>query len=65
MKVGNLKGAKDLLCAVGFVEKKNFFEWDKPFVDTTETQSSLDLAIAALDMMRKGTKHKVKPELDN
>jgi hypothetical protein len=52
-KVGNLSGAEDLLCAVGFAKKANFFEYEQPNGPSPETQSSLDLALVALDMMRK------------
>jgi hypothetical protein len=55
-KVGILNGAKELLCAVGFIEKTNFFEWANPSDTSMETEASLDLALVALDMMRKGTK---------
>ncbi|KAL7480466.1 hypothetical protein ACHAW6_006161 [Cyclotella cf. meneghiniana] len=55
-KVGILNGAKELLCAVGFVEKTHFFEWANPTDTSMETEASLDLALVALDMMRKSTK---------
>jgi hypothetical protein len=53
-KVGSLIGAEDLLCAVGFAKKTNFFEYEQPNGTSSEMQSSLDLALVALDMMRKG-----------
>jgi hypothetical protein len=55
-KVGNLDGADELLCSVGFVKKTNCYEWTKPNDSSMETQSSLDLALVALDMLRTGTK---------
>eukprot|EP01082_Thalassiosira_pseudonana_P013409 g12218.t1 g12218 contig6:1473417-1475454(+) len=56
-KVGNLVGAKELLSAVGFVERTNFFEWTQSD-DDSETKSRLDFALVALEMMRSGTKLK-------
>ncbi|KAL3793122.1 hypothetical protein HJC23_005624 [Cyclotella cryptica] len=55
-KVGSLNGAKELLSAVGFVEGTNFFEWGGSSDTSMDTEASLDLALVALDMMRKGTK---------
>lgn len=54
-KVGNLRGADELLSSVGFTKKTNFYEWAQPN-DSSGAQTSLDLALVALDMMRKGTK---------
>lgn len=56
-KVGNLVGAKELLSAVGFVERTNFFEWTQSD-DDSETKSRLDFALVALEMMRSGTQLK-------
>ena len=53
-KVGNLRGADELLSAVGFVKKPNFYEWSQP-KDSMDMQSLLELALVALDLMRKGT----------
>ena len=58
-KVGNLQGADQLLCSVGFEKKTNFYEWTKTNEPSMETQSALDLALVALDMMRKGTKNEM------
>ena len=60
-KIGNLNGADELLQAVGFVKKTNFYEWAKLNTESMETQSSLDLALIALDLMRKGTKNDEQP----
>ena len=58
-KVGILQGADQLLCSVGFEKKTNFYEWTKTNASSMETQSALDLALVALDMMRKGNKNEI------
>lgn len=62
-KVGNLNGADELLSAVGFVNKPNFYEWSQP-KDSMDTQSLLELALVALDMMRKGTSPETSSSID-
>ena len=50
-KVGNLVGATDFLSALGFVERKSYFEWAETSSDTT---SQLDFALVALELLQKG-----------
>jgi len=60
-KVGNLAGARELLVAVGFEERDGRFEWAADSGgggddDPLGTKSRLDLALAALDLMKSGSK---------
>ncbi|EED93320.1 predicted protein [Thalassiosira pseudonana CCMP1335] len=55
-KVGNLVGAKELLSAVGFVERTNFFEWTQSD-DDSETKSRLDFAGTKLKEDESDTLH--------
>ena len=54
-KVGNLEGAKEVLSAMGFTERANFFEWSESEDATPATQSRLDFALLTLEMMKNGS----------